>query len=113
VRKRAELGALVAKPASESAPLGALIELMRDTSIASDDELPATGIPLERERALSAAFIETPDYGTRSTTALQVIADGPRHTVEIIECSDDDGSHRLVRPGNVERRFRFDFVAAA
>jgi uncharacterized protein with NRDE domain len=113
VRKRAELSALVVEPDAESAPLGALIDLMRDTRIASDDELPATGIPLERERALSAAFIETPDYGTRSTTALQVIADGQRLTVEIVERSDDDGSHCLVRPGSVERHFRFDFVAAA
>jgi uncharacterized protein with NRDE domain len=108
VRKRVELGALVAEHGS--APLEALIELMRDTRIANDDELPATGIPLERERALSAAFIETPDYGTRGTTALKVTANGPRHAVEIMERSDDDGSHRLVRPGSVERRFSFQFA---
>jgi uncharacterized protein with NRDE domain len=108
-RKRAELGALVA--GGESAPLGMLIELMRDARIANDDALPATGISLERERALSAAFIETADYGTRGTTVLTVNAHGPCYAVEIVERCDDDGSHQLVRPGNVERHFSFEFGA--
>jgi uncharacterized protein with NRDE domain len=40
--------------------------------------LPATGIPLAREEALSSAFVEMPDsaYGTRSSTLLTV-ASGP------------------------------------
>ncbi len=111
VGKRAELGALVV--GDGPVPLGALIELMRDPRIASDDELPSTGIPIERERAVSAAFIEMPDYGTRGTTALLVGADTAHLAVEILERSDDDGSHRLIRPGNVERRFAFDVEAAA
>lgn len=106
VRKRAELAELVAL--DREAKLAELIELMRDTTMARDDELPATGIPLERERALSAAFIETPDYGTRGTTALRVWAHGARLAVEVAERSDDDGSHHVVRPGGVERRFTFD-----
>lgn len=109
VRKRAEIGALVRR---ERAPvLDALIELMRDRRVAPDDELPSTGIGLDRERALSAAFIETPDYGTRGTTALRVEMAGPRLSVEIAERSDDDGSHRIARPGGYERRFAFDVVS--
>lgn len=81
-----------------------LIELMRDTRVAADADLPSTGLPLERERALSAAFIDTPEYGTRSTTALRVGADG---SVAIAELSDDDGSHQLVRPGDVWRSASF------
>ncbi|MGN6319033.1 NRDE family protein [Trinickia sp.] len=105
VRKRTELGALAK---GEDAPsLDALIALMRDPRIAPDAELPSTGISLERERALSAAFIETAGYGTRGTTALRVATDGAALSVDIIERSDDDGSHRLVRPGNYERRFKF------
>jgi uncharacterized protein with NRDE domain len=107
VRKRAELATLAAQ--SESAPLGMLIELMRDTRMAPDNELPATGISMERERALSAAFIEMADYGTRGTTALSVRVVGARHVVDIAERSDDDGSHRVVRPGNIERRYSFEF----
>jgi uncharacterized protein with NRDE domain len=81
-----------------------LIDMMRDTRVAADADLPSTGTPLERERELSAAFIETPAYGSRSTTALRVSADG---FVEITELSDDDGSHQLCRPGQVWRSASF------
>ena len=38
--------------------------------------LPHTGVPLERERALSAALIIAPVYGTRASTVLCVARDG-------------------------------------
>jgi uncharacterized protein with NRDE domain len=44
--------------------------ILADTTLAADADLPDTGIPLEWERALSAAFISTRDYGTRCTTLL-------------------------------------------
>ncbi|SMD33691.1 Uncharacterized conserved protein, contains NRDE domain [Reichenbachiella faecimaris] len=47
-----------------------LITLVQDQSIAPDQELPSTGIPLDWERALSAMFISTENYGTRCSTAL-------------------------------------------
>lgn len=50
-----------------------LIDTLRDPRIADDEHLPSTGISIERERVLSAAFIETPEYGTRSTTTLRVL----------------------------------------
>ncbi|WP_186061807.1 NRDE family protein [Burkholderia gladioli] len=107
VHKRSELGTLLTYEAAPS--LDALIEIMRDTRTAADEALPHTGIPLERERALSAAFIETPEYGTRGTTALRVaIKERSRLTVEIKERCDDDGSHRIVRPGAFERAMSFD-----
>ncbi|MFM0595241.1 MULTISPECIES: NRDE family protein [Paraburkholderia] len=106
VNKRAELGALLARPTLP--PLERLIDLMRDPRLARDDELPSTGIPLERERALSAAFIETPEYGTRGTTALRVAAHGDVISVAVAERSDDNGSHRIVRPGDFERSFAFN-----
>jgi uncharacterized protein with NRDE domain len=111
VHKRMELGTLLTD--DPTPPLDALIAMMRDTRVAADDALPHTGIPLERERALSAAFIETPEYGSRGTTALRVtLKEGVRLTVEIKERCDDDGSHRLVRPGAFERGFTFDLDAA-
>ncbi|ACR28525.1 NRDE family protein [Burkholderia glumae] len=107
VHKRSELGTLLTYEAAP--PLDALIEIMRDPRRADDDALPRTGIPLERERALSAAFIETPEYGTRGTTALRVTQkEGARLSVEIKERCDDDGSHRIVRPGAFERAMHFD-----
>ncbi|WGS48171.1 NRDE family protein [Paraburkholderia sp. D15] len=111
VAKRAELGALLAHDATP--PLETLIGMMRDPRIARDDELPATGIPLERERALSAAFIDTPDYGTRGTTALRVNVQGASIGVTIAERSDDNGSHRIARPGDFERHFSFDVEGVA
>ena len=106
VKKRAELGTLLARDAMP--PLERLIDLMRDPRLARDDELPSTGIPLERERVLSAAFIETPEYGTRGTTALRVAAHGEVISVAVAERSDDDGSHRIARPGDFERSFAFN-----
>jgi uncharacterized protein with NRDE domain len=49
-----------------------LFDALADRSEAPDDELPETGVPLEWERRLSAAFIRTPDqnYGTRSSTLI-------------------------------------------
>ncbi len=48
----------------------ALLNLLRNRQIAADDQLPSTGVSLEWERALSPCFIETPGYGTRSSTVL-------------------------------------------
>lgn len=111
VRKRHELGALVDRERYRAPTLEALIEMMRDRRVAPDEMLPSTGIALERERALSAAFIETNGYGTRGTTALRVAMNDSALEVEVIELSDDDGSHQLVRPGSYERRFSFDVGA--
>lgn len=49
-----------------------LFSLLANDAIAPDAELPQTGIALARERALSAAFIRTPDYGTRACSVIRV-----------------------------------------
>jgi uncharacterized protein with NRDE domain len=48
----------------------ALLDLLADRSRPPDDRLPATGVGLEWERILSPLFIESPVYGTRSSTVL-------------------------------------------
>jgi uncharacterized protein with NRDE domain len=106
VNKRAELHGLLARDAMPT--LERLIDLMRDPRVARDDQLPSTGIPLERERVLSAAFIESADYGTRGTTGLRVSVHGEVLNVAVAERSDDNGSHRIVRPGDFERSFAFN-----
>lgn len=53
-----------------------LFEFLRNEEIAPDDQLPATGIGLERERALSAMFIKTPNYGSRCSTVITVDRQG-------------------------------------
>lgn len=59
-----------------------LLELLADRTVASDGALPATGLPQDWERALSAAFVELPGYGTRASTALVVGADGTARFAE-------------------------------
>lgn len=49
-----------------------LFELLRDANVHQDDRLPRTGVSLEWERILSAAFVRTPGYGTRSSTVVRV-----------------------------------------
>ena len=45
--------------------------MLQRRDLADDEQLPNTGIALERERALSAAFIHTPTYGTRASTVVR------------------------------------------
>ena len=63
--KSALSAALQALP--EEAPLFALL---RDDRMAPDEALPRTGVSLDWERLLSAAFVRSPEYGTRSATVL-------------------------------------------
>ena len=53
-----------------------LFALLADQEIARDDTLPRTGVALDVERALSAAFIRMQDYGTRSSTLYVVDREG-------------------------------------
>lgn len=45
-----------------------IMDLMRDTERAPDSDLPDTGIAQEWESLLSSIFIESPQYGTRTTS---------------------------------------------
>jgi uncharacterized protein with NRDE domain len=49
-----------------------LFSALFDDELAEDNELPDTGIGLEKERMLSSMFIKSPDYGTRCSTVLLV-----------------------------------------
>jgi uncharacterized protein with NRDE domain len=58
------------------------LKVLADTHEASTQELPSTGVNADWEKALSAAFIKTPSYGTRSSTILRVRKDGQFEMVE-------------------------------
>ncbi len=49
-----------------------LFEALANREIAVDDELPTTGVPLDWERRLSAAFIRGDQFGTRASTVVLV-----------------------------------------
>lgn len=56
----------------------ALLALLHNPTLAADTDLPATGISLELERALSAAFVALPDYGTRACSVVRFEQDDVR-----------------------------------
>lgn len=49
-----------------------VFEALRDERQAPDDQLPNTGVGLERERMLSSMFIKSPNYGSRCSTLVTV-----------------------------------------
>ncbi|MEP1034258.1 NRDE family protein [Ekhidna sp.] len=53
-----------------------LIEMMQDDTIAPDNHLPETGLDYDREKALSAICIRTPEYGTCCSTAVTIDHEG-------------------------------------
>ncbi len=64
-----------------------------------DDELPETGIGLDRERVLSALFIESPGYGTRASWFLRAASNG------MVEVSE----RTYLPPGEVSEQFKRQF----
>ena len=97
VRAKAALEAALAKGRPEAEPL---CDLLLDRSVPPDAELPDTGVGLTLERTLAASFIVTPDYGTRSTTALVIDASG---AIEMYEKNYGRGGQPLHAGGH---RFR-------
>ncbi|MCG8637461.1 MAG: NRDE family protein [Desulfobacterales bacterium] len=59
-----------------------LFKLLTDTTRPDDSHLPSTGIGLEWERILSPLFIQSPTYGTRSSTLMRVSRSGEIQVVE-------------------------------
>lgn len=61
---------LATESSSQQTVVSDLLTLLSERRTAADAALPDTGIPLEREKALSAEFIHTPDYGTRASSVV-------------------------------------------
>ena len=78
----------------------ALFDVLGDRARAPDARLPATGIPLDRERLLSSPFIVSDDYGTRSSTVFALARDGAALFVE----RTFNAAGEIT--GDVEYRFR-------
>lgn len=96
-RGRRELERVLASPEPDI-----ILDLLLDRTLAADHLLPDTGVGQALERELSASFILTPDYGTRSSTALLISHDG---TVLLRE--------RTFRPASQTHRSEtFEFAVA-
>lgn len=66
----------------------ALFDIVSDTEIALDEQLPDTGVGMDLERQLSPLFIKTLNYGTRSSTVVLV---GHDHSITFVERRFVDG----------------------
>ncbi len=83
-----------------------LFAALGDRQCATDAELPATGIPLELERALSAAFIRVPErqYGTRCSTLVISERVGRSMVTHVLERSyTASGAVALLRQATLKR----------
>lgn len=65
-----------------------VLQFMSEKTIPSDELLPDSGVPIERERTLSPMFIMTPDYGTRATSLLLV--DNNSSEIQFSEATFDE-----------------------
>jgi len=83
----------------------ALFGLLRDENIHDDAQLPRTGINLEWERLLSAAFVRSTNYGTCSSTVLML----DRHDVVTV----DEQSFLANAEMTTRNRFRFKLELSA
>jgi uncharacterized protein with NRDE domain len=86
----------------QSFELEDLIEMMQNTDTAEDEDLPETGLDYEREKAISAMCIRTPDYGTCCTTAITIDYEG---NVSFMEKSYPVGDRK---EGTVSFNFMID-----
>jgi uncharacterized protein with NRDE domain len=80
LRTKAQFASLLC----QGAPEDAYFEMLADTTCAPDMRLPDTGVEIDLERSLSAVCIETPGYGTRTSTVVKLYADAPAELHERI-----------------------------
>ena len=93
VALKARLAAAMAAAASVDELAAALFAALGDRGMAPDAGLPQTGIPIDLERQLSAAFIRTPDqrYGTRCSTLIITERSGRHPVTHVFERSFNAG----------------------
>ncbi len=77
-----------------------ILNALYDEQQAPDEQLPDTGVGLERERMLSSMFIKSPNYGSRCSTVVTI---DRNNKVEFTERVYD-----LVTFAFTEKRFAFD-----
>ncbi len=79
-----------------------LLSLLHNPDTAATADLPATGIPIDLERALSAAFIRLPTYGTRACSIVRFEANQVTFVEQCFDASGPQGLRRLSAPGPVK-----------
>jgi uncharacterized protein with NRDE domain len=103
-RLRRMLDVAVCAAPSAAAIESAAFAALADRSRVPDDRLPKTGVPLQRERQLSSAFIRILGdggsakavYGTRCSTVVVVEQLAHHRNVRVVERRFDDSGHALA-----------------
>ncbi|MGK0398478.1 MAG: hypothetical protein ACJA0I_000770 [Gammaproteobacteria bacterium] len=83
----------------------ALIDILSSEQQASDEQLPTTGIPLEKERLLSSRFIKLPDYGTRASSLVKF---SNHNTISFTEQSFDPDT---TQKSHIDETFAIELKA--
>ena len=73
---------------NDTLEMTSLIPLLANDQIAPDEALPDTGVGIHLERALSAAFVKLPNYGTRCSTAITFQQNG---SIQLLERTYEQG----------------------
>jgi uncharacterized protein with NRDE domain len=91
-----------AVPDSGSVNMAPIFQLLKNRAVPSDDRLPDTGVGMAWERILSPVFIQSPGYGTRSSSVVLI---GRNGSVQVAEQTYAAGSCRRMKAGY--RRYGF------
>jgi uncharacterized protein with NRDE domain len=81
-----------------------LFRLLANSDTYPSDQLPETGLSPEMEKAVSAIFIRTQNYGSRSSTVVRIKENGDVRFTE-----------RVFKPGttSIEEQNSFEFTLNA
>jgi uncharacterized protein with NRDE domain len=94
---RREMQAAIEEPD----PVPRLFDMLSNTTLAPDVQLPHSGVGIEWERRLSAALITGEDYGTRASTVITIAPNGDIFFEERTRSTDGavtgTSSHRSTR----------------
>ncbi|MFH0994099.1 MAG: NRDE family protein [Pseudomonadota bacterium] len=90
---------------ADSVNVDPIFQLLENREVPSDDRLPDTGVSMEWERILSPMFIQSPGYGTRSSSVMLITRNGMAQVAEqTFEAGFDPGQHtELLRSFQIMR----------
>ena len=79
---------------SDPVNMDPIFRLLKNREVPPDDRLPDTGVGKEWERILSPMFIQSPGYGTRSSSVMLIGRNGRAQVAEqTFEAGFDQGQH--------------------
>lgn len=79
-----------------------LMALLHNPHPADDARLPATGISLELERALSAAFVSLPNYGTRACSVIRFEVNQIHFQEQAFDAQGHIGTRKFTLPRGLQ-----------